>query len=265
MKTAPASPTEPNDPDRRSRKRAARREALLDLADELIERDGVAGFTMASLAQAADYAPASLYTYFPSRSALFAQLQQRALGTLTEVAVEHVVLWDGHLAASVANRRERALARVIAYADLFLTSPQHHSREMRLQQELLMATGVEDLEDAASVVPSAMETLDVPRGLLAEAAEAEALTASEDPDPISEAFGADLVRTFSLVVALNGSLMVDSLIAGQPATGVVLGQSLTRTLLSGWGAKPKPLGRARELAAELASLDDSCVRDCVRG
>ena len=63
--------------DRRTRKREARRDALLDLADELVEQHGVGGVTMAALAEAADYAPASLYTYFPSRSALLAALHPR--------------------------------------------------------------------------------------------------------------------------------------------------------------------------------------------
>ncbi|MCB1261150.1 MAG: TetR family transcriptional regulator, partial [Acidimicrobiales bacterium] len=61
-------PSEIVDPsiDRRSRKRAARREHLLGLAAQIVERDGVEGLTMAALAEAADYAPASLYTYFSS-------------------------------------------------------------------------------------------------------------------------------------------------------------------------------------------------------
>ena len=62
--------------DRRSRKRLARRHHLLDLAADLVDAHGVAGLTMAALAEAADYAPASLYTYFPSRSALVAALQE---------------------------------------------------------------------------------------------------------------------------------------------------------------------------------------------
>ena len=82
----PSENVRTTEPDRRTRKRVARRDALLDLAADLVEREGVDGVTMAALAEAADYAPASLYTYFPSRSALLAALQQRALATLAEVA-----------------------------------------------------------------------------------------------------------------------------------------------------------------------------------
>ena len=79
----------PSTVDRRSRKSSARREALLDHADALIDERGLDGLTMTALAEVADYAPASLYTYFPSRSALLASLQQRALGVLGAVAADH--------------------------------------------------------------------------------------------------------------------------------------------------------------------------------
>ena len=77
--------------DRRGRKRAARRARLLDLAAEIVEDAGVAGLTMAALAEAADYAPASLYTYFASRSALVAAVQERALVSLGAVAERHLI------------------------------------------------------------------------------------------------------------------------------------------------------------------------------
>ena len=72
--------------DRRGRKRAARREALLDHAGEIVAVAGVSGLTMAALAERADYAPASLYTSFASRSSLISALQQRALTVLGPVA-----------------------------------------------------------------------------------------------------------------------------------------------------------------------------------
>ena len=120
-------------PDRRARKRAARRDALLDHAAALIDSQGIEGLTMTALADAADYAPASLYTYFESRSALLAALQQRALTTLARVAAEHVHAWDqelleqpDRLSAEIAS-----LARLWAFSDLFLSAPRHPRREFR--------------------------------------------------------------------------------------------------------------------------------------
>ena len=144
----------------------------MGLAAELVERDGVDGLTMAALAEAADYAPASLYTYFGSRSALLAALQRQALATLGDVAEQHARRWDDHLArtslsgATATPDDVAALARLWAFSDRFLAAPGEHPREFRLQQQLLVTPGAEETVDAASVVPAAMGVLDLPRRLL---------------------------------------------------------------------------------------------------
>lgn len=236
--------------DRRTRKREARRDALLALAADLVEELGPGGLTMAALADAADYAPASLYTYFPSRSALLASLQQQALQVLGDVAVGAVARWEPPL--SGLDQRTAALTRLVAFARLFLSAPDHHPREFRLQQRLLVTEGVEDTADAAAVVPHAMAVLDTPRRLLASAVEAGAL-APHGPvaDPLDQPLDGALVRTFAWVVALNGALLVDGLATGMPTTGTQLGRELTHTLLRGWGADPALLADAVAVADRL--------------
>ena len=240
------------EPDRRTRKRRARRGALLELAADLVDERGLEGLTMAALAEAADYAPASLYTYFPSRSALLAALQQQALAVLGEVAADHRRRWDEALGGTAAAPAPAALARLLAFSRLFLTAPQHHAREFRLQQRLLVTPDSEETADAAEVVPAAMAVLDVPRRLLAEAVDAGALTAEADgPDPIDRPLDEAVVRTLAWVVAMNGALLADELTTGLPTTGVHLGDHLTTSLLRGWGADPADLAAAASLAADL--------------
>lgn len=249
--SVPAARPDRATPDRRTRKREARRAHLLDLASDLVQQHGVQGVTMAALAEAADYAPASLYTYFSSRSALLAALQQRALEKLAAVAAEHVADWDAELAEldPPVDEATGALARLWAVSDLFLAAPRRYPREFRLQQELLVTPGAEDTSDAASVVPAAMATLDVPRRLLRHAVEVGALAEHEPTnDPLGEPVEGALTRTFAWIVALNGALLTDTLVTGLPTTGVSLGGELTRTLLLGWGADPALLTTARELA-----------------
>jgi AcrR family transcriptional regulator len=157
-------------PDRRARKREARRDHLLDLALDLVDEHGVDGLTMAALAEAGDYATASLYTYFASRSALLAALQERALVVLGQVADDGTKRWDEALAADAgASPQVAALARLCAFSDLFLAAPTQHRREFRLQQQLLVTPGAEDAADATNVVPFALHVLGVPQRLLAEA------------------------------------------------------------------------------------------------
>lgn len=243
-------------PDRRTRKREARRDHLLDLAADLVEDQGVDGLTMAALADAADYATASLYTYFPSRGALLAALQQRALTTLGTVARDAVTDWDAALTADPpvggAEGTVAHLSRLWAFADLFLAAPVEHAREFQLQQQLLVSAGAESLEEAASVVPAAMSVLEVPRSLLAAAADAGAVAADDELlDPLHELVDRSLVRTLSWVVSLNGALLADRLSTGLPSTGVALGTEITGSLLRGWGADPAACATARRRAEAL--------------
>ena len=246
--------------DRRTRKRDDRRGRLLDLAADLVEQGGISAVTMAALAEAADYAPASLYTYFESRSALLAALQHRALVTLGQVAQDNLALWNATLYAADPPVRPRvaALARLWAFSDLFLTAPRHHPREFRLQQQLLVTPGTEEAGDISSVVVQAMYVLDVPRQLLAAAVEAGALEPATPPlDPLTEPIDGAITRTLAWVVALNGALLTEGLTAGLPTTAMSLGEHLTTALLRGWGAKPRDLEAAHDLARTWAARDAS--------
>ena len=240
--------------DRRTRKRDARRDHLLDLAADLVEAVGVHGVTMTALAEAADYAPASLYTYFASRSALLAALQQRALVVLGEVAEAELSAWDSALADHAAasepiSKQTAALARLWAFSGLFLSAPHDHPREFCLQQQLLVSTGAEDTADAATIVPTAMIVLDVPRRLLAGAESVGALEPLRAAaDPLDQPIDGSILRTFAWVVALNGALMADGLTTGLPTTGHGLGTVVTEALLRGWGAPPTDLLAGQELA-----------------
>jgi AcrR family transcriptional regulator len=238
--------------DRRTRKREARRDHLLDLAADLVDAHGVEGVTMAALAEAADYATASLYTYFPSRSALLADLQHRALVVLGRVAEAHAAAWDRVLAEPPAPAAEvAALARLCAFSDTFLAAPSAHPREFRLQQQLLNAPGVEDAADARRVLPAALHVLNVPQRLLAAAAEVGALRPGGPlADPLGQPVDDALARTFAWVLALNGALLADGLVTGLPAPGAALGSALTDALLVGWGADPDHLAEARRLATD---------------
>lgn len=241
-------------PDRRTRKREAKRDALLDLAADVVERDGVAGLTMAALAEAADYAPASLYTYFPSRSSLLAAVQQRALVVLAGVAEARLAACNEALAAAVPapTKRVAALVRLWSFADQFLTAPDHHRREFRLQQQLLVTPGSESAADAAAVVPVAFAVLEVPRRLLDDAVSVRALEAGDQVfDPVGNPIDIAFVRTLSWVSAMNGALLLDWLPTGIPSTGRALGQELTASLLRGWGARPADVAAAIAVWNEL--------------
>jgi len=235
-------------PDRRTRKRDERRVHLLDLAAHLVDEQGLPGLTMAALAEAADYATASLYTYFHSRSSLVSALQARALGVLGEVGEAGLAEWDVALGApaDARSRRHAALARLCAFGDVFLAAPEDHPHEFRLQQELLASPEGDAGDDGGIVMGAAMAVLDLPRRLLADAVAAKALVApsvarNSSGDPVD----GDMARTLAWVAAMNGVLLLDRLGPVVPLPGFALGRDLTDTILRGWGAPAALLADAR--------------------
>lgn len=248
--------------DRRTRKRLERRDHLLDVASDLVADGGVSGVTFAALAERSDYAPASLYTYFPSHSALLAALQQRALERLAAVAVHHVASWDDALhlddSAAFTGSPHDALARLWAFSELFCSAPERFPRDFSLQQEMLVHPSLETVDDARGVVPAAMRVLDVPRRLLADARVARAVDAADPPtNAIGEMVDLDLTRTLGWVVALNGALLTDALTTGLTVTGRQLGAEITATFLRGWGASVDDVERARRAALSLPFPTDT--------
>jgi len=249
--TAAQIDTELPGPDRRTRKREARRNDLMDLAAHIIDSAGVDGLTMAALAQAADYAPASLYTYFRSRSELLAALQQRALLLLHDLAQSRQLQWEQALAdlSPVPTASVAALVKLWAFSALFLSAPQTHKREFRLQQQLLVTAGVESTADAAAVVPVAMLVVEVPRQLLVAAEKTGALQPQPcSANPLEESLDGSMLRTFTWILGLNGALLADGLSTGLPTIGAALGEVLTQGLLQGWGASVDESATARALA-----------------
>lgn len=229
--------------DRRGRKRAARRAALLDAAANIVREHGLDALTMTALGETADYATASLYTYFPSRSALVAALQQWALERLAAACALAEAVWldpdpQTHLAGNPIGEQAIAVARVVAFGELILAAPRWFPLEFGLQQRLLATPGLERIDDAATVVPVAWDLLSQPARLLTAAGVSGALVVG---DPFA--------RTVTWLLALHGVLAADQLVTGMPYLGTELGRQLTVDLLIGWGVDASTIAVASELAA----------------
>ena len=238
--------------DRRARKRAARTGHLLELAFDLLEEGGLDAVTMAALAEAADYAPASLYTYFASRSALLAAMQRQALVTLDDAA-------EGYLAALGRLPRRAAPDRPPATWPRWRASggsPTCSSAHPRTS----LGSSCSSSSSSSSPTPRTPSTR--PRSSRRRWACSTCPVGSSPPpstagallphravvDPLAEPVDGDLVRTIAWIVALNGALLADGLTTGLPTTGAALASELTHSLLLGWGADPEALDAARDLA-----------------
>jgi AcrR family transcriptional regulator len=224
--------------DRRSRRRDARREELLEAAMGLVARHGLDGLTVTRLAEARDTAVSGLYRYFPSKSSLLVALQEHALGQLR-----------AEMAAAVeerlANRRLRAhdprglvlrdlLVALKPVIDLARTDPARH----RLLDELISTPAtVLSVAELRAVNEALEPLLAMIEGLL-DAAVAEGA--------LSTGSGAE--RTRLLWAALHGLDHFRKRDRVEPYALHVerLVRAMLRTLLLGWGAPPRSLDGAIE-------------------
>ncbi len=103
--------------ERREREAEGRRRAILGAARTTFWKRGFSGATMPAIAQAAELAPGTLYLYFPSKDALYAEL-----------LVEGYDLLLGSLEGAVARPglpRRQAAAMIDAFAGFARDHPEY--------------------------------------------------------------------------------------------------------------------------------------------
>lgn len=99
--------------ERRDARRARQRDALLDAAERVLRRDGVAGFTVAAIAAESDLSKAAFFYWFPTKERLLGELAARNLEADADALVAVVAAApDGFaaLAAFVTTTVERGRA-----------------------------------------------------------------------------------------------------------------------------------------------------------
>ena len=227
---------------RRARNRVLRHRAFLATAKRIVAAEGLDALTMQRLATELDCAVGTAYTYFPSKSALVAELQADAIETLAG----SYLLFRERFDAGDATGRVAALAHVVGFGRFWIATFDTFPDEARLLQ-LLMAepsmTLIAD-DDLSRVVPSAMRLLDHARTAIARAA---TVGAVEEGDAME--------RSVRLAAALNGVLLLDRLVRvdGELFDGTRHGCDLLSELLRGWGADVDELRTASALIDVMAA------------
>ena len=236
---------------RRARNRVARHEELLAAATDIVAEKGIDGLTMQDLAQRVDCAVGTIYTYFDSKSALLAGLQVNAIQQLLSTYHEQVPIWEAHLTAKSVDPRTAALARLAAFARLFVAFPTIHPREFELLQRII-ATPEQliDTTDGHAVQFASMALMNNARNLIDDAVDAGALTAGR---PGTGAADDSVSRTLRMAGALNGALLVTNAAANPDLVdvdtfnGQRLARVLSEDLMTGWGAQPDTLDETVKL------------------
>lgn len=230
---------------RRERNRLARYQSYLRCAFEVVGRDGLDGLTMQRLADELDCAVGTVYTYFPSKSALVAELQREAIERLTASLVVHRAALDQLVAERGVAEPVALLARAVGVGRFWAALSETYPEEAHLLQLLMSETrSVLDPDDGIRNLPAALRHLDQARAALATARDAGLL----EIDDVWE-------RVVTWVAAINGVVQVSRLqdYDEELFRGEALADRLNRDLFRAWGADPAVLAGADALVDELAA------------
>lgn len=231
---------------RRERNRLERHRAFLDTAKWVVAAEGLEALTMQRLAKELDCAVGTAYTYFPSKSALVAELQRDAIETLTESYLLFRARFDQDVASSETSAPVVALAHLVAFGRFWVATFESFPEEARLLQLLMSEPGRSVIgdDDVGRVIPAAMRLLDHARTAFARASATGAVT---EGDPME--------RSVVMAATLNGMLLLDRLARVDPALfdGQRLARASTLDLLRSWGADPAALAAADRRVDALAA------------
>ncbi len=101
--------------DRRERERSDLRKRILTAARRIVFKEGTAALTMRRIAEAIEYAPATLYQYFENREAIVVELCLAGYRDLASAL---------HPATAIVDPRERIEALGRAYVRFGMTHPE---------------------------------------------------------------------------------------------------------------------------------------------
>lgn len=216
---------------KRRQNRLDRRERVLSTAMDLVRADGLDGFSLHKVADRLNYAVAALYRYFPSRTALLAELEAQAIevfrGELNQ-AQAFGQDWPGQV-----SEKGRALLSVLAMAEGFDAMAHRAPGHFLLVNQLV--------SDPKDVMPEDQFSALLPK---ATALFAEITSMLENTARTGALLpGNALERAVLFWSALHGLFQVKKIITRRMALfpEAALRQSLMQTLLLGWGANPAVL------------------------
>ena len=214
---------------RRLRARAARKKQIIDAAMEIVETQGFDSLTVHRIAEAIDVVPGTLYQYFKGKEAIVAELESIALQELTASLRQ---------AREAAGDLQEPLAPVLIMARFLLDLGSSHPRQLSLiRQTLAEESMLLSDEDIGPVAPALMGLLQ--QGVLA-------LDGAADAGALSK--GRSDVRSLALFCSVIGVLQTDKLKRYAPVFAAeVIGEELVEALMTGWGADPSALQRARRI------------------
>ncbi len=230
-----------------ARRRDEKTEAILDTAMKLLADEGLEALTLKRVAAELGLVTTALYRYYPSKDALVAALQRRAIAALHQAFREDRARSTG-AAARLADDA-RALAPILAAARFYAALPETLPEPFRLVAILLgdPRTLVGD-EEAIKAVPVVGAFLADAAVLFDAAARDGAITR-----------GDAATRTLIFWATLHGRTQMAKLRRVAPDTpgDAELADQAARTFLVGLGASERALDRAARVLEPSSSTSST--------
>jgi AcrR family transcriptional regulator len=222
----------------------ARRNALLEEAMRIISVDGVTALNMQHLADGVGVSVGTVYTYFPSKGALLAELQTSAISRIADALRTVRGRSQRLLDAAGAPRAERAAAGVTLFGEFFISAWDALPEESHLLLSFLAEREeITPPEYVGGVAGASVALLAVAHEAFDEA------TAAGVMDP-----GPNIDRVTVAAASLLGTLLTSHLSHLDPVTfdHRRLTRMLWHDLLRGWGVSDRDLVKAEVHLAALA-------------
>ena len=223
----------------RERRHDANHRRIVSIAMRMVEAGGLEALSINKLAEAADYTPGALYRYFASKDALLSELVGQCIGdvrlflTTAETLLPERASPFAHVFVLVRGYHAFARLRPERFALLAMT----------LAHPRVLLPKAEDAEPVMGVMVGALEPL------------ARSLGAAAEAGLLSEGDVAE--RTICLFALLQGVLQLhkQARLAPQILDLDRLTTRGARSLLIGWGAKPRTVDAAIEKAVAAGDVD----------
>jgi AcrR family transcriptional regulator len=180
-----AAPESAKTPDRRARRRLETMSEILDLAEDVIEEEGVAGLNLAEVARRLGVQPPSLYKYFPSVHAVYDALFER--GQVANLATMRAG------AADAAPGVPSLVAALSASGRFLLAHP--------ALGQLLFWRPVPSFEASDAAMTASREMVELQRDMLRDAVAAGQLGAAADSEEAVMVVASLICGVFTMALA----------------------------------------------------------------
>jgi AcrR family transcriptional regulator len=210
----------------------------------IVNDGGLEALTMQRMADDLDAAVGTIYTYFPSKVSLLAELQRESTDRLIASYTLLRERVDPAIAERTDDERVATLTTLLLTLRFWVATDEAYPEESSLFRSLITWQGEMPDDDLARVVPSAWALFALGATTVQAATDAGALSEGSAPD-----------RMVTAAAALGGVMLMSTLGKFEQTLfdGRRLASQLVHDLVAGWGADSGQHEAAARLVDELAA------------